>query len=59
LIFAVSPKKSGSERVLFNFDGKNGFQPVGGLVVDPKGDLYGATSGGGAYANGTVFEIRP
>src|SRR5208283_3306386 len=27
------------------------------LVFDKKGNLYGTTSGGGAYNQGTVFEI--
>lgn len=30
-----------------------------GLTLDAKGHLYGTTWGGGAYGNGTVFELVP
>ena len=35
----------------------NGTKPVGGLVADTSGDLFGTTRGGGADSDGTVFEI--
>jgi hypothetical protein len=31
--------------------------PYAGLISDSVGNLYGTTNGGGAYGNGTVFEI--
>jgi len=36
-----------------------GLSPSGGLIFDAAGNLYGTTTGGGAYGNGTVFEITP
>jgi uncharacterized repeat protein (TIGR03803 family) len=36
----------------------DGASPAG-LIQAANGDFYGVTSGGGAYANGTVFEISP
>lgn len=50
---------SGREWVLHSFSAKNGdgFTPIGGLAVDAVGNLYGATSYGGASGWGTVFEI--
>jgi uncharacterized repeat protein (TIGR03803 family) len=36
----------------------DGQLPMGGLIFDQAGNLYGTTSGGGAGA-GTVFEITP
>jgi uncharacterized repeat protein (TIGR03803 family) len=39
------------------FNGANGSDPQGALVVDPSGDLWGTTAYGGAYNEGTVFEI--
>jgi hypothetical protein len=39
------------------FTGPNGYTPLGGLVADPAGDLFGTTSVGGAYNDGTVFEM--
>lgn len=35
----------------------DGQWPWGALVADSAGNLYGTTEGGGAYNNGTVFEI--
>jgi uncharacterized repeat protein (TIGR03803 family) len=41
------------------FDGKNGSSPIGGLLADARGNLFGTTVAGGATENGqgTVFEI--
>jgi len=39
---------------------EDGYQPVGGLVVDASGNLYGTTNrGGGSYGGGVVFKITP
>jgi uncharacterized repeat protein (TIGR03803 family) len=47
-------------KVLHSFgNGKDGAGVWAGLALGSKGDLYGATSGGGAYQNGTVFELEP
>lgn len=49
---------SGNETVLYSFTGlADGSNPVGGLVLDAQGNLYGTTYGGGAYRYGTVFEL--
>jgi uncharacterized repeat protein (TIGR03803 family) len=42
---------------LVGFDGTNGAQPIGGLIADAHGDLFGTTLSGGAHDRGTVFEI--
>jgi len=43
-----------SEKVLHNFGAaKDGQYPVGNLIFDTSGNLYGTTEGGGAYGNGT------
>jgi uncharacterized repeat protein (TIGR03803 family) len=42
---------------LVSFTGHDGYGPVGGLMVDTAGDLFGTTYGGGANGYGTVFEI--
>jgi uncharacterized repeat protein (TIGR03803 family) len=39
------------------FNGTNGQGPVGGLVADAAGDLFGETEAGGASGDGTVFEL--
>src|ERR1700722_15252705 len=42
---------------LATFNGADGFGIEGGLIADSNGDLFGTTSGGGAFDGGTVFEI--
>lgn len=34
-----------------------GASPKGGLIKDSVGNLFGTTAGGGAYSDGTAFEI--
>jgi uncharacterized repeat protein (TIGR03803 family) len=41
---------------LVNFNGANGQHPLGTLIFDANGNLYGTTSDGGS-GNGTVFEL--
>lgn len=51
---------SGAITVLASFDSSTiGYSPSGGLVTDSQGLLYGATSWGGANADGTIFEVDP
>jgi len=47
------------ETVLYNFTGgSDGMNPaLGDLIFDQAGNLYGTTTGGGAYGYGTVFEL--
>ena len=42
---------------LLSFKGADGAGPVGSLIADAAGDLFGATAGGGAAGDGTAFEI--
>jgi len=50
---------TGKETVLYSFTGypEDGQSPRGGLVLGAQGNLYGATAGGGAFGQGTVFEV--
>lgn len=55
------PTQAQTEIVLHSFTAQpDGEFPVG-VVLDAKGNLYGATFGGGAYDSsaGTVFEVTP
>jgi uncharacterized repeat protein (TIGR03803 family) len=66
-VFELSPAAGGGwrEKILHNFgSGADGYDPVGALVFDNAGNLYGTTSYGGAYGvgggnSGTVFELSP
>jgi len=50
---------AGTEKILYSFGGQtgDGENPVGGVIFDTNGNLYGTTSFGGAYYAGTVFEL--
>lgn len=49
-------KGSNTITVLTSFNGLNGVNPVGGLIADSNGDLFGTTEGNNTTA-GTVFEL--
>lgn len=53
--------KNGTESVLYSFTGGNdGCYPIGTLLKDGAGNLYGTTQACGMYyVGGTVFEISP
>jgi uncharacterized repeat protein (TIGR03803 family) len=62
-VFELTPKAGGgwTEKVLhsFNDNGKDGYAPLGSLIFDGVGNLYGTTEFGGVYASGTVYELTP
>jgi uncharacterized repeat protein (TIGR03803 family) len=64
LVVRVDP--AGNETVLYNFTGgADGGNPLGGVVRDSAGNLYGTTSRGGMTTNvcgdgcGVVFKLGP
>ncbi|MGA7218290.1 MAG: choice-of-anchor tandem repeat GloVer-containing protein [Candidatus Sulfotelmatobacter sp.] len=60
VMFELSPGATWTETVLHNFGGAgDGATPVGALIFDFLGNLYGATSAGGANGVGIVYEITP
>jgi uncharacterized repeat protein (TIGR03803 family) len=62
-VFELSPSESGwNETVLYSFTGgEDGDSPLGGVVLDGNGNLYGTTYQGGdpGCHCGTVFELIP
>jgi len=56
---AVAFNMQGQEKLLYSFGAttKDGHTPVGGLVLDSHGHLYGTASAGGAHGHGAVFEL--
>jgi uncharacterized repeat protein (TIGR03803 family) len=48
-----------TESLLYGFKGKNDGAGPRGMVFDRAGNLYGVTSGQGAFFGGTAFELSP
>ncbi|MFZ0684492.1 MAG: choice-of-anchor tandem repeat GloVer-containing protein [Terriglobales bacterium] len=45
--------------MLWSFNGADGSQPYGSLIMDKSGNLYGTTANGGSNGGGVVFEVTP
>ncbi len=63
-VFELSPREGGgyTETVLHSFGNpatQDGNGPLGGLISDAAGNLYGTTEGGGIHSGGTAFELSP
>jgi uncharacterized repeat protein (TIGR03803 family) len=66
-VFELRPKSDGgwTERILHNFNGRNGAYSTAGLIFDAHGNLFGTTFEGGptpcngGAGCGTAFEITP
>lgn len=64
IVFKLAPGAlTWKETILYSFTGGNdGGQPIGGVTLDAKGNVYGTTNVGGGSANcgsgcGVVFEL--
>jgi uncharacterized repeat protein (TIGR03803 family) len=63
-VFKLAPNGDGTyiESVIHSFPGtkgnRDGQNPVGGVILDSAGNLWGSTPAGG-NGNGTVFELTP
>ena len=60
-VYELSTSANGwTERIIYNFTGNgDGAGPVGTLIMDRSGNLYGSTYFGNAGQGGTVFELSP
>ena len=63
-VFQLTPPANGGVpwnlAVLYNFTNSDGKEPLGRLIFDNQGkSLFGTTFLGGAYDNGTVFQLTP
>jgi uncharacterized repeat protein (TIGR03803 family) len=61
VIYKLTPSAHGKWKysVLHRFQGPDGVNPAGGLIIDSKGHLYGGTPQGGLYGGGVVFQMTP
>ena len=57
MVWKVTPK--GTETVLHNFAGgaSDGSEPVAGVILDAKGNMYGDTYQGGSSNLGTAYKL--
>jgi uncharacterized repeat protein (TIGR03803 family) len=62
-VYEISPPAvaggAWTETVIYSFNGTDGTLPIGRLVLDASGALYGTADGGGAKEEGTVFKLTP
>ncbi|MGC2108912.1 MAG: choice-of-anchor tandem repeat GloVer-containing protein [Candidatus Korobacteraceae bacterium] len=60
-VYELSPSSSGwSAQFIYSFaDYGTGVAPVGGLIMDALGNIYGSTVTGGSGNGGIVFELSP
>jgi uncharacterized repeat protein (TIGR03803 family) len=60
-VFELTPGGAGqwTEAVIHTFKMNDGAGPMGGLVLDAAGNLYGVTEGGGNLGAGVAFELVP
>ena len=62
-VFELSPPQSGESWTynrLYSFGargGNDGLSPAAGVVIDSSGNLYGTTTVGGDFGQGTVFQL--
>ena len=60
LVLAPLAWAQSTYKTLYKFKGgKDGNQPIAGVVLDQTGNLYGTTQLGGSYGHGTVFQLKP
>jgi len=62
-VFKLTPPATAggawTKSVLYSFTGMDGANPEGSLIFDASGALYGTTYSGGAWNEGTVFQLTP
>ncbi len=61
LVYKLTRAGSGwTQSVIYTFaGGADGASPWAGVTFDQAGNLYGTTSSGGAFGDGTVYELSP
>ncbi len=62
VVYKLAPNLDGSwtETAIHQFScGKDGGNPVAGVIFDKAGNLYGTTQTGGTYGHGVAFKLTP
>jgi uncharacterized repeat protein (TIGR03803 family) len=59
-VASARPERTQKDSILWNFTGgADGANPIGGIVADAAGNLYGGTISSGAHDQGTIFKLVP
>jgi uncharacterized repeat protein (TIGR03803 family) len=62
-VFRLTPASTGKWNLVdlhqFQCSLSDGGSPLGDLILDSSGNIYGTTQEGGAYTYGTAFEVTP
>ena len=60
-VYKLTRSASGwTETVLYSFQNQSdGANPVGGVILDRAGNLYGSTFDGGINGGGTIYQLSP
>jgi uncharacterized repeat protein (TIGR03803 family) len=58
-VFKLTPSNGGWTYTSVSFDGSNGGNPRGSVILDAAGNIYGTASEGGANGHGTIWMIAP
>ena len=62
-VFKLSPPRdqngAWAETTLYTCGGTGPLYPMGGVILDGRGDLYGTTAYGGKLGLGDAFELKP
>jgi uncharacterized repeat protein (TIGR03803 family) len=61
-VYELAPKTGGgwTYTTLYTFKGgSDGLVPIGNIIADKKGNIYGVTGSGGLYKDGTVYKLSP
>jgi len=59
-VLAPGASAAGKYKILHQFSGTDGSDPEDNLLIfDAAGNMYGTTYSGGAYGEGTVFNLTP
>lgn len=61
VVYKLASSNGGwTESILYRFTGgRDGGLPVGGVIFDKSGNLFGATESGGAYGYGAIYKLTP
>ena len=58
-VYKLTPSNGGWTYNSVSFDGSNGSDPLGSVILDAAGNIYGTTRSGGANGYGTIWMITP